>query len=204
MLDMMGILSRGIRPPISTSDTLASFAALGVRTTRAHACAIYLTQPSRNDARLAAVAPADERVPDHRATREIERIGSALATQPDGPRPFPAQPIVSGIERMGTLVLFDNERSSHGEDEVATCSLLADAIALALQQRAIPGPTVERARSVEHSLRWRHADAIAAENASRRSRLPAGRRLVDRSEPPVRGSYPVGYRQARDTLNLGT
>src|SRR5581483_7042334 len=262
LLDTIAILAQAMRPVVSSSQTLAALAALGLRATHAHACAIYVTQPSQEEARLAAVAPPHATVPDHRATREVERSGGALATEPVSPRPLLAQPIVAGIERLGTLVLFDDRRSRPRDDEVTTCAILAETIALALRQRALIDATVERARSAE--LLWEivgpgRADPAAVLSRAQRmgcalteahvvivatavgderperlraaiagiergaivdvggdrvvaivspstpGRLPAGRWSIGVSLPCTElARYPVAYRQAQDTLELGT
>jgi len=149
MLEAVEILARSANAGSSLLETLGSLASLGLRVTRAEACAVYVAERSQRGLRVAAVAPRQAVVPGV-WTAELE--GRAFASR---------TAVVGGED--ASVVLFAEGRSATQED-LDVCGRLASIVALVVRQRRLAEMSVDRARADD--LLWEVVGASGKTDAA--------------------------------------
>lgn len=184
LLGCIEILARSAAAEASLAETLAAIAALGLRVTRGNACAVYVSDRSQRELRLAAVAPRGSGVPD--VWRQRDDVPGACLV---------ARTAFVGAERAASVVVFADSRRPT-QDDVAVCERLASVVAVAIRQRRLLDASVERVRVDE--LLWDIVGASGrADPAAVLARAQrAGCDLSD-TRVVVVGTSPTGEKAAR-------
>ena len=193
------LLHRSATADAPLGETLLMLASLGLRATRASVCAVYAAESSPIDMRLAAVSPRTASVPERWRTAYDSHTGPAPAQAGgrDGPRPIFVGHALSGSQRTGALVFFDDQDEPLAAAEQHVADRLALVLAVALRQRRLLDASLGRSRSED--LLWeildpsRSADAAAV--LSRAQRL--GCHLT---EPHVVTAAALGSRDVAERL----
>lgn len=183
--DLLGgieLLARSVTAEASLAEGLSNIAAMGLRTARATACAIYVAERGQANMRLIALAPRGAELPpawraglgwDRQHGDGARPIATAPSGAPQrdgmaGPRYVLAAPAVLGSERLGAVVMLDERERSYTDDDLRLCERLADLVAIAVRQRRLLDGTIERTRSED--LFWEIVRPGSAERAAVMSR----------------------------------
>jgi len=150
MLEAVGILVRSVNAESSLLETLGSVAGLGLRVTRADACAVYVSDRAQRGLRLAAVAPRQAAVPE-------------TWTGEGDPSGFASRIAVVGSERVAGIVVFGEGRHATQVD-LDACERLASVVAVAVRQRRLLDTSIERTRADD--LLWEIVGASGRTDAA--------------------------------------
>lgn len=168
--DLLGgveLLARSVTGESSLAEGLSNLAVMALRTTRATACAVYVTERTQTGMRVAAVAPRGAVLPPvwrADAGLEHQRVDGARATkigalamtyQPESPeqtRSVLAAPAITGTERVGAIVVFDERPRTFNSDDHELVERLARMAAVLIRQRRLLDGAIERTRAED--LLW--------------------------------------------------